>query len=200
MATKRFPVTFLVAVMLAATVGWLHPAQATDTSGAILLVAKRPLIDPIYRSTVLLARPIGDDQHIGLILNRPSKVTLGQLFPEHKPSQLVKEPVFMGGPTNTSVIFALVQRHDGFAGKSLQLMPDVFMVFEGSAVDRVIESDGKARYLAGLVAWQPGELREEVKRGLWFTMEPDPAIVLRKSTDGLWEELIRRAELAANAI
>ena len=200
MSENRFPVTFLVAVLLAAVVGWLTPAQAEDTAGTVLLVAKRELQDPLYRGTVLLARSIGDDQHVGLILNRPSKVTLGQLFPEHKASQLVKDPVYLGGPTNTSVIFALVQSHDGYAGKSLQLMPDVFMVFEGGAVDRVIESDGKARYLAGLVAWQPGELREELKRGLWYTLQPDPAIILRKSTDGLWEELIRRAELAANAI
>ena len=80
-------------------------------------------------------------------------------------------------------------------------MPGLSMVFEGAAVDAVIEKDAdQARYLAGLVAWQPGELREEIRRGLWYVMEPDPALVLRKSTDGLWEELIRRAEIADNAI
>jgi putative transcriptional regulator len=201
MPAQRFPVTFLVAVLLAALVGWLSPAQAADTSGTVILVAKRQLVDPIYRATVLLARPIGNDQHVGLILNRPSKLTLGQLFPEHKPSQAVHDPVYVGGPTNTSVIFAIVKGNAGFAGKSLPLMPGLSMVFEGAAVDAVIEKDAdQARYLAGLVAWQPGELREEIRRGLWYVMEPDPALVLRKSTDGLWEELIRRAEIADNAI
>jgi len=201
MHAERFPLTFLVAVLLAVAVGWLQPAQAADPSEPVLLVAKRQLIDPVYRATVLLARPIGDDRHVGVILNRPSKLTLGQLFPEHKPSQAVTDPVYVGGPMNTTVIFALVGRHDGIAGKSLQLMPDVYMVFEGAAVDRIIEQDAaRARYLAGLVTWQPGELRDEIKRGAWYALEPDPAVVMRKSTDGLWEEMLRRAEMAANGI
>ena len=201
MHAERFPLTFLVAVLLAVAVGWLQPAQAADPSEPVLLVAKRQLIDPVYRATVLLARPIGDDRHVGVILNRPSKLTLGQLFPEHKPSQAVTDPVYVGGPMNTTVIFALVGRHDGIAGKSMQLMPDVYMVFEGAAVDRIIEQDAaRARYLAGLVTWQPGELRDEIKRGAWYALEPDPAVVMRKSTDGLWEEMLRRAEMAANGI
>ena len=208
MRAQRIPLTFLVAVLLAAVVGWLEPAQAADTAGPVLLVAKRQLIDPAYRCTVLLVRPIGEDRHVGVILNRPSKVTLGQLFPEHKPSQAVTDPVYLGGPMNTSVIFALVGRHEGISGKSLQLMPDVYMVFEGGAVDQIIEQDAMhvgqnaahARYLAGLVAWQPGELQDEIKRGAWYVLDADPAVVMRKSTDGLWEEMLRRAEMAANGI
>src|ERR1700716_373583 len=155
-----------------------------------VLVAKRQLTDPFYRSTVLVVRPMGGDQHIGFILNRPTKMTLGQLFPEHAPSQVVRDPVYVGGPSNTSVIFAIVNRHDSPGGKSLQLLPDVFMVFEGATVDRIIEKEAKqARFIAGLVAWQPGELREEIKRGACFVLDADPALVTRKATDGLWEEL-----------
>jgi len=31
-------------------------------------------------------------------------------------------------------------------------------------------------------------------------LEPDAVLALRKPTDGLWEELVRRSERAANAI
>jgi hypothetical protein len=31
-------------------------------------------------------------------------------------------------------------------------------------------------------------------------LEPDPELALRKPTDGLWEELLRRSQTAANAI
>ena len=124
---------------MAAIVGWASPALPADLSQSVVLVAKRQLQDPFYRATVLLARPMGNDQHVGVILNRPSKITLGQLFPEHKPSHLVRDPVYVGGPMSTSVIFAIVQRHDSPGGKSLQMMPDVFMVFEGATVDQIIE-------------------------------------------------------------
>ena len=201
MFDRRFPLTFLAAVALAVLIGWATPALPADTSEAVILVAKRQLQDPFYRSTVVLVRPMGNDQHIGVILNRPTKLTLGELFPEHKPSHLVRDPVYVGGPMSTSVIFAIVQRHESPGGKSLQLMPEVFMVFEGSTVDQIIEKQpAQARFVAGLVAWQPGELRDEIKRGAWYVLNADPALVLRKQTEGMWEELVRRAEFSANGI
>ena len=47
---------------------------------------------------------------------------------------------------------------------------------------------------------QPGELAQEVRRGLWYVLEPQPDMVLRKSTSGLWETLVERAERKENAI
>jgi hypothetical protein len=38
-----------------------------------------------------------------------------------------------------------------------------------------------------------------VKRGAWYVLDADPAVVLRKP-DGLWEELVRTAEQQANGI
>jgi putative AlgH/UPF0301 family transcriptional regulator len=49
------------------------------------------------------------------------------------------------------------------------------------------------------VGWRAGELRDEVKRGAWFVLDADPKLVLRKP-EGLWEELVRRAEQRANSI
>ena len=188
--------------LLAALLG-LFPALAAsaDLSSTVVLVAKRQLTDPFYRATVIVARAMGNDQHIGFILNRPTKLTLGQLFPHHRPSQTVVDPVYVGGPSNSTVIFALVKSHDSPGGKSLQLAPGLFMAVEGGTVDRIIEKEPKqARFVAGLVTWQPGELREEIKRGAWFLLDPDPSLVLRKPTEGMWEELVRRAEMRANGI
>jgi putative AlgH/UPF0301 family transcriptional regulator len=64
----------------------------------------------------------------------------------------------------------------------------------------VIEKNpSHARFVAGLVAWRSGELQEEVKRGAWHVLAADPDLVLRKP-EGLWEELVRSAELQANGI
>src|SRR3954470_7131439 len=194
---QAFNLLFVGAAMLLAA----PLVRAADTGATHVLVAKRQLQDPFYRSTVLLVRPIGNDQHVGLILNRPTKMTLGQLFPEHGPSQKVPDPVYLGGPNNSSVLFAIVQSKTSPGGKSLRMMPELFMAFEGETVDKIIETDpGHARFLAGLVTWQPGELREEIKRGAWYVMDAEPSIVFRKKTDGLWDELVRREEFRANGI
>jgi putative transcriptional regulator len=190
----------LLLLVLAAALPWAVPAAAADLSESVLLVAKRQLRDKMYGSTILVARPIGNDQHIGFIVNRPTKVTLGQLFPKHAPSQKVPDPVYLGGPISAESIFALVEtrRHPG--GRSVELMPGMYAVFDGKIVDDVIEHDARrARFVAGLVGWRAGELRDEVQRGAWYVLDADPKVVLRKP-EGLWEEMVRRAEQLANSI
>jgi putative transcriptional regulator len=185
----------LVAALLLAL-----PAAADEVSAPVVLVAKRQLQDRLYGATILVARPIGQDQHIGFIVNRPTKVTLGQLFPQHGPSQKVPEPVFVGGPINSESIFALVRTKKNPGGRSVKLLDDLFAVIDGKLVDDVIEKDAShARFVAGLVAWRTGELQEEVKRGAWFVLAADPSLVLR-NPEGLWEELVRNAEIRANGI
>jgi putative transcriptional regulator len=187
-------------LVLAAVLPWSHAAAAADLSDSVILVAKRQLRDKLYGSTILVARPIGNDQHIGFIVNRPTKVTLGQLFPRHAPSQKIPDPVYLGGPISAESIFALVHTTKHPGGRSVQLMPGMFAVFDGKLVDDVIEHEAtRARFVAGLVGWRAGELRDEVQRGAWFVLDADPKLVLRKP-EGLWEELVRRAEQLANSI
>jgi putative transcriptional regulator len=176
------------------------PAAAADIDAPVVLVAKRQLTDRFYGSTILVARPIGQDQHIGFIVNRPSRVTLGELFPQHAPSRKVPDPVFVGGPINSESIFALVRTSKNPGGRSVKLSDNLFVVIDGKLVDDVIEKDpAHARFVAGLVAWRSGELQEEIKRGAWHVLGADTDVVLRKP-DGLWEELVRSAELQANGI
>jgi putative transcriptional regulator len=176
-------------------------AFATDVTQTVLLVAKRNLRDRLYGSTILVARPIGDERHVGFIVNKPTNLTLGKLFPKHTPSQKVIDPVYLGGPTGPEVIFAMVKGRDSPGGRSLQLAPGLFVAFDSSIVDRIIETQPQqARFFAGMVLWAPNELDEEIRRGLWYTLEPQPDLFLRKSTDGLWEDLVNRSERRTNTI
>src|SRR2546421_1053499 len=175
-------------------------AAAADLTETVLLVAKRDLRDRLYGSTILVAKPIGDARHVGFIVNKPTTVTLGKLFPKHAPSQKVADPVYLGGPTGPEVIFAMVKGQSP-GGRSVQLTPGLYLAFDSNVVDRIIESQPQqARFFVGMVLWQPQELAEEVRRGLWFVLDAQPEILLRKPTDGLWEELVGRSERKANTI
>ena len=185
-----------IALVLGAPLAW-----SADITETVLLVAKRQLKDRIYGNTILIARPLGEVRHVGFIVNKPTTMTLGKLFPKHIPSQKVVDPVFLGGPTGPEVIFAMIKGRESPGGRSLQLAPGLYVAFDSAVVDRIIESQPQqARFFAGMVLWQPMELGEEVKRGLWYVLEPQPEILLRKSTDGLWEELVGRSERKDNTI
>jgi len=176
-------------------------AAAADLTETVLLVAKRELRDRLYGSTILVAKPIGDARHVGFIVNKPTTVTLGKLFPKHAPSQKVIDPVYLGGPTGPEVIFAMVKDAKNPGGRSLQLMSGVYLAFDSAVVDRIIETQPQqARFFAGMVLWAPSELDEEVRRGLWYVLDPQPDLFLRKTTDSLWEELVGRCERKADTI
>jgi putative transcriptional regulator len=188
----------LVLLMLAAGAA---AVQAADLSKPLILVAVPELHDPVYGATVIVVAPVGGDQHIGFIVNRPSDVTLGKIFPGDGPSQKVHEPVYLGGPYEPQLVFALVERAKNPGGKSLELMPGLFAAADAATVDTIIKGDAaKARFVAGLVAWKPGELEQELERKVWYVLEPDARLVLRKPANGLWEDLVRRSQNAANAI
>jgi putative AlgH/UPF0301 family transcriptional regulator len=113
----------------------------------------------------------------------------------------VTDPVYLGGPVSTQVIFALVQRHDSPGSRSMQLMPDLYLVLDRELVDRVIEAEADhARFFAGMVLWRPGELHAEIERGFWYVLDADADLVLRKPTEGMWEELVKRSEEQRNMI
>jgi putative transcriptional regulator len=179
---------------------WSGVAAAADLSEPLVLVAKPELRDNLFGSTILVVKPVGGDQHVGFIVNRPTGVPLAKVFPEHGPSQKVIDPVYVGGPVDPQVIFALVRRRDSPGGHSLELLPGLFVAFDAPVVDRIIESESDhARFVAGLVAWQVGELAAEIEKGAWYVLDADAELALRKP-EGLWEELVRRSLVARDAI
>ena len=193
------PLLVLAAMAAACVIPPALAAEAVDETA--ILVARPALRDRLYGATILISKPLGNGQHIGLIVNKPTPMTLGRLFPGHGPSLKVTDPVYLGGPVSTEVIFALVQRGDSPGNRSVQLTSDLYLVLDRDVVDRVIEAEADhARFFAGMVLWRPGELRAELERGFWYVHDVDASLVLRKSMTGMWEELVKRSESQKNLI
>ena len=178
---------------------------ASAQEDAILLVAHPAFRDLEYRQTVLLAAPAPNGGHVGVILNRPTRRSLGSLFPEHEPSKKVQEPVFYGGPFSRGALVALVKADSAPGSGAVLLMKNLYLAFRANTIDHVIETTpNEARYFVGYVGWRPGELKSEIDRGLWSVMNAEVQNVFRKETEGLWEELLQssrriRAEAGTEA-
>jgi putative transcriptional regulator len=185
----------LAAASILVLVSALAPgmARAQLQEDAMLLVAHPAFRDLEYRQTVLLAAPAPNGGHVGVILNRPTKRSLGSLFPEHEPSKKVVEPVFYGGPFSRGALVALVRTDHAPGGGSVPLMNNLYLAFRANTIDHVIETTpNDARYFVGYVGWLPGELKSEIDRGLWSVMNAEVDTVFRKDTEGLWEELLQQ--------
>jgi len=169
------------------------PANAQEED-AVLLVAHPAFRDLDYRQTVVLASPAPNGGHIGVILNRPTKRSLGSLFPDHEPSKKVVDPVYYGGPFSRGALVALVRADQNPGGGSVLVMKNLYLAFRANTIDQVIESTpNEARYYVGYIGWRPGELKAEIERGLWSVLSADSDMVFRKDMDGLWEELLQQS-------
>jgi putative transcriptional regulator len=177
---------------LLALAAFMLAAPAFAQEDAMLLIAHPAFRDVEYRQTVLLAAPAPNGGHVGVILNRPTRRSLGSLFPEHEPSKKVVDPVYYGGPFSRGALVALVRGDHSPGAGSVLLMKDLYLAFRANTIDHVIETTpNEARYFVGYVGWRPGELKSELDRGLWSVLNADLEMVFRKDTEGLWEELLQ---------
>lgn len=179
--------TVVVALLLAPV-----PVLAQEED-AILLVAHPAFRDLDYRQTVLIATPAPNGGHIGVILNRPTRRSLGSLFPDHEPSRKVVDPVYYGGPFSRGALVALVKTEASPGNGAVPVMKNLYLAFRANTIDHIIENTpNDARYYVGYVGWRPGELKTEIERGLWSVLSPDLGTVFRKDIDGMWEELLQQ--------
>jgi len=188
-AAIRTAVLLVVSLFVSLVPGVAH-AQQDD---AMILVAHPGFRDLEYRNTVLIAAPAPNGGHIGVILNRPTRRSLGSLFPEHEPSKKVLDPVYYGGPFSRGALVALVRADQAPGAGSVLLMKNLYLAFRANTIDHVIETTpNEARYFVGYVGWRPGELKSELERGLWSVINAEVDTIFRKDTEGLWEELLQQ--------
>ena len=176
-----------------------QPAQIYET---LVLVARPAWKDPVYGRSILIAHAMPGGEHVGFILNNPTGVQLSDAFPGHIASKAVTDPIYLGGPSDLNVVFALVHGAALPDEGAVALTQDLYLAISSTAVDKAITpaTEKHARFFIGAVVWRPGELDAEIKQGAWYVLDATPQLVLPERTAGLWEELVRQAEVTANAI
>src|SRR5947208_11618360 len=126
-------ISALRSLLLLAAFVLASPALAQEE--AIILIAHPAFRDLEYRQTVLIAAPAPNGGHVGVILNRPTRRSLGSLFPEHEPSKKVVDPVFYGGPFSRGALVALVHAHDSPGAGAVLLMKNLYLAFRANTID-----------------------------------------------------------------
>jgi putative transcriptional regulator len=175
----------LFAFLLACAIG--TPAQPADKP---LMLVATPAMQGLYSRTALIVVPAGK-HHLGFIVNRATAVRVASVLPENAASAKVVDPVHFGGPDMADTLFAVVRGNPG--GDALPLFGDLYLATSAGTLGRVIErSPADARFFAGFVAWEQGELQKELASGNWYVADADAALFFRQDTSHLWEELVER--------
>jgi putative transcriptional regulator len=159
-------------------------------SGQLLLAAPT-LADPNFARSVVLIGVHNEDGAMGVILNRPSEVTVAEAVPQLIEAIDGGERVFVGGPVQPSSIVLLAEFADPEPAGLLVLGRIGFAAPEAELPD-IQRATLRGRVFAGYAGWGSGQLEAEVDSGDWISQAALPDDVFAEDTDALWAGVLRR--------
>ncbi|HEX4188267.1 MAG TPA: YqgE/AlgH family protein [Solirubrobacteraceae bacterium] len=156
-----------------------------------LLLASPALQDPNFMRTVVLVSLHSDEGAMGLVLNRPSAVTVGEAVPQLEQAVSDAEHVYVGGPVQpTSVVF-LVEFLDP-APAGLLVVGRIGFPAPNAAIEELLEATGRGRVFAGYAGWGEGQLDAEIAQGDWIAHTALPEDVFTDVPEDLWSAVLTR--------
>lgn len=167
------------------------------------LVAGRKLRDPNFFKTVVLMVEHGPQGAMGLVVNRPSSVTVAHALSEHFKLPETEDLVFVGGPVEPSSLFIVHDAGELDENES-PVVPGVFVGSSPGVFERVVNSSTQGnpdlhfRIFCGCAGWGPQQLEQEIERGDWYLHPACCETVFHDNPYEVWELLLEKLS-SANA-
>lgn len=156
------------------------------------LVASPHLMDGNFMRSVVYILRHDEEGAFGLILNRPTPVTVGQLLEELLEQNIPNpSPIFYGGPVDGPLMVLHDQSSESDSDEDLS-------VHLATEQDRIIElcehPQGNYRVFDGYSGWSSGQLDSELKSGGWLIWDIDAESIFA-DPETIWKTAIRKIGL-----
>jgi putative transcriptional regulator len=199
----RTTVLMLAAALVTSTVAFnnarIFAQESPDPPRTpFLLVANPDIPDPVFQQAVILILPPSELPLVaGIVINKPSKMTLGQLF-HHSPAVRNQDQlVYFGGPVDLTSP-AILMRATRAPDAATHIFDDVFMSHDAGSVSEVLKrpgSDRDTRLFLGRAQWTVDQLHAEILSGAWIIAKARPEVVFSSDPASIWQELVKQSKL-----
>ena len=161
-----------------------------------LLVAMPSLADPNFAQTVTLICEHTAKGALGIVLNRPLGMALGDVFRqlalEPTDARLAEQPVLRGGPVQQDRGFVL---HPPAAEQpepwdsTLKVSPSLSVTTSRDILTSMARGAGpqQAVVALGYAGWDAGQLEDEIRSNAWLTVPVDDAIIFATPFEQRWQ-------------
>jgi putative AlgH/UPF0301 family transcriptional regulator len=172
----------------------------------VFLVARRELGDPLFAKSTVLMLPMKDLQEIfalkdqdvvmGLIINKPIKVSLHDLFPHAEGVKNGEATAYFGGPVDVhdqSAVF----RSATAPKNAIHVFADVYVTFDSDAISELLKDPAEGstvRVFLGRSQWGHAQLLNEMRVGAWYSMHVDADPIFSSHPGDVWQTLLDRVE------
>jgi putative transcriptional regulator len=164
---------------------------AAQERGAVL-VATEQIADEAFGETVVLLLHVGADGAIGIAINRPTRVSAREVFPDLEYLHRYRDGVFHGGPLAQATVLVLRRTQSPSTADSNPLVDDVYMSSDLELLEPEIDrlrDDSVLRFYAGHASWRPGQLDEEIEAGAWRVLDSSAGVIFDPEPTTLWNRL-----------
>ena len=156
-----------------------------------LIVAGPKLYDPNFHRTVVLICEHTDDGALGLIVNRPTPVEVGDAVPELGELLGPTDRLFAGGPVQPQSIVLLAELEDP-PEEALMVTGDVGLVLQGVDLEDLAAMARRGRAFLGYAGWGPGQLEDELERDDWIVLDAEPNDAFADDAEAMWGRVLAR--------
>jgi putative transcriptional regulator len=200
--TNRLRLALLAAAIsiFCATIIGASPAAPPIKSGGktgVFLVATRNLIDPLFRQSVILMLPNTEAPLVvGLIINKPTIVSVRRIFPKAPALQKQDDKAYFGGPVDYTDP-SLLMRSSGPSDGATHLFKDVYFTIDPNSVGALLTAQrapGDLHVFLGRAQWSADQLHAEMQEGSWYVVPAQADLVFSADPSGVWQLLVSQAE------
>ena len=174
--------------------------QALDGEASSLknqfLVAMPGLDDDNFSHTVSLLCEHNDKGAIGLIINRPTDLSLtamlDQMGVKHEAEDANEHVVFWGGPVQPERGF-VVHRGPGNWESCMPISRDLYITTSRDVLTAIGEGRGPKDFLVtlGYAGWGAGQLENEILQNSWLNTPVDSAVLFSTPARSRWQSATR---------
>jgi putative transcriptional regulator len=167
-----------------------------------LLVATPSLADPNFARTVVLVLDHDHSGTLGVVLNRPTDVPVGEVLPDWTSDVSPPGTLFGGGPVATDSALAVgvvagptgdEESVEGLIGWR-SMFGRVGLVDLDTPVEVVSGALQGLRIFAGYAGWSSGQLEGEIEQGAWLIVDGHDADLTTTAPARLWSDVLRRQD------
>ena len=156
------------------------------------LIAMPALEDPNFHGTVTFICEHNDQGAMGIIINRPLDLTLGEVLShmniDPKENAIALRPVYMGGPVQTDRGFVL-HNPAGQWDSMLRINDELAITTSKDILEKIAAGDGPPQTLValGYAGWGAGQLEQELADNAWLCGPADNRIIFDTPWEQRWE-------------
>jgi putative transcriptional regulator len=182
----RNAIARLFVTMLGAASCLMLAGAAKDVT-TLLIVPRADLPDANFKDSVVLVMNNIGPAPAGLIVNRPTRVTVAQLFPDIPTLAQSGDKVYFGGPVDIGAVSFLVRAATP-PEDAVRVLEGLYLSTDGDLLRKLLARDKPMeglRIFVGYAGWGPGQLEGEIARGDW-TLTPANASAIFGTPEHPW--------------